>query len=156
MVIPLGALPDSDYHQFQRRVIAAFRANGGRVGGRFEGQTLILLTTVGARTGLRRTSPLQFFDIDGRPAVIATGLGGARKPDWYHNIRHNPRVIVEIGTDVYDATAAIAEEPEHDRLLTRIMALEPDFARHRTPANLHPPVITLRPLVRPHRPRDLR
>lgn len=156
MVVHFGTIPDDDYHQFQRRVISAFRANDGCVGGRFDGKPLILLTTVGARTGLRRTSPLYCFDIDGRATVVATGLGGPGKPAWYHNIRHNPRVTVEVGNDAYDAIAAIATEPEHDHLLTRILALEPDIAGHCIQADPYPPIVTLAPIIRRRRSRDVR
>ncbi|WP_067541134.1 nitroreductase/quinone reductase family protein [Nocardia crassostreae] len=133
-------LPDSDYHQFQRRVIAAFRSNGGR----FAGTNLILLTTVGAKTGLRRTNPLACFEVAGHPAVVACGLGGARFPDWYHNIRANPEVTVEIGTDIYRAVATTAPDAERDSLLARIVELAPDFPTYLADPNQLVPVVTLK------------
>ncbi|MEG8184649.1 nitroreductase family deazaflavin-dependent oxidoreductase [Nocardia terpenica] len=73
-------MPNNDYHQFQRRVSAAFRANNGCVGGRFDGKAFIVLTTIGARTGCTESARCTTFDIDGRAAVVAARFGGARKP----------------------------------------------------------------------------
>jgi deazaflavin-dependent oxidoreductase (nitroreductase family) len=96
-----------DFSEFQRQLIAEFRANGGKVGGMFEGASLALLTTVGAKSGLRRTNPLAYLDIDGQPLVVASAAGAPNNPAWYHNIRHDPMVTVETGTETYEAIAAI-------------------------------------------------
>ncbi|WP_459961453.1 nitroreductase/quinone reductase family protein [Nocardia sp. IFM 10818] len=136
-------LPERDHHQFQRRVIAAFRANGGRVGGRFAGTSLVLLTTVGARTGLRRTNPLAYVEVGGHPVVVARGLGGARLPAWYHNIRANPAVTVEIGAEIHDGVARIAPAAERDDLIARIIERAPDFREHLADPNRTVPVVIL-------------
>ena len=83
--------------EFNRGVIDEFRANAGRVGGMFEGFTLALLTTTGARTGIRRTAPLAYFELNGMPAVVASAMGGPRHPAWLANVRVHPRVTVEVG-----------------------------------------------------------
>lgn len=65
----------SDFAAFQQQVITEIRAHAGRVGGMFEGSPLVLLATVGARTGLPRTSPLAYLEIDGQPLVVASPAG---------------------------------------------------------------------------------
>src|SRR5689334_22132435 len=97
-----------DVNEFQRRVIEEFRQNGGVVGGMFAGATLALLTTTGARTGQRRTVPLGYLEVDGKPLVVASAMGSPKNPGWYHNVLNNPAVTVEVGTDRYRAMAAIA------------------------------------------------
>ncbi|MFC9997266.1 nitroreductase/quinone reductase family protein [Nocardia sp. NPDC127526] len=144
-------LPERDHHQFQRRVIAAFRANGGRVGGRFAGTSLVLLTTVGARTGLRRTNPLAYVEVGGHPVVVARGLGGGRLPAWYHNIRANPAVTVEIGAEIHDAVARIAADSERDGLIARIIDLAPDFREFLADPNRTVPVVILHRVPRQRR-----
>src|SRR4051794_20362359 len=90
---------------FNQPVIDEFRAHGGRVGGMFEGATLALLTTTGARTGLRRTSPVGWVPVDGRHVVVASAGGAPADPAWYHNLVADPRLTVEVGTEIYPATA---------------------------------------------------
>ena len=70
--------------------IAGFRANIGKVGGMFEGSTLLLLTTIGARTGVRRTSPLGCMPDGDRVLVFASAASSPTNPGWFHNLVANP------------------------------------------------------------------
>ncbi|NED57503.1 nitroreductase family deazaflavin-dependent oxidoreductase, partial [Micromonospora aurantiaca] len=83
---------------WNRQVIEEFRANGGRVGGRFEGADLLLLTSTGRKSGARHTTPLGSMADGDRLLVFASNAGGPNHPAWYHNIRADPRVTVEAGT----------------------------------------------------------
>ena len=83
---------------WNNQIIAEFRANGGKVGGPFEGGTLLLLHTVGARTGQPRVNPVAYQDIGDGVAVFASKGGAPTNPDWYYNLLANPRVSAEIGT----------------------------------------------------------
>jgi deazaflavin-dependent oxidoreductase (nitroreductase family) len=128
---------------FQRQVIDEFRANGGRVGGYFAGASLVLLTTVGARTGRPRTSPLAYLTIDGQPVVVASAAGSDKNPDWYHNIRRNPVVTVEVGEETYQAIAGVPEGPERDALFARVVAAQPGFGDYQQKTARRIPVVTL-------------
>lgn len=109
---------------FNQQVIDEFRANGGRVTGRFADARLLLLTTTGARSGARHTVPLRFLPDGGeRFLVIGTAGGAPRIPDWYHNLVANPRVTVEDGVFTYDANAVVLAGADRDRVLAR--AAEP-------------------------------
>lgn len=134
---------DFDFTAFQRQVVDEFRANGGKVGGMFEGSVLVLLTTVGARSGRPRTSPLACLDIDGLPVVVASAMGADKHPDWYHNIRRNPAVTVETGTQTYPAIAAIPSGEERDRLFARVVEMDPGFADYQTKTTRVIPVLVL-------------
>lgn len=115
-----------------RQVVEEFRANGGRVGGMFEGENIVLLTTVGAKSGQPRVSPLVYFDIDGR-ILIAGSFGGAPKaPAWVHNLRATPRVRVEIGTETYDADAVELALEERNALYPRVVEVAPQFGEYQT------------------------
>ena len=88
---------------FNTNIVDEFRANGGKVGGPFEGVTLLLLTTTGAKSGQPRLAPLAYLTIDGK--IDHHRLEGRRRhaiPDWVHNLRANPRAHIEVGTDDYD------------------------------------------------------
>src|SRR5450755_644143 len=88
------------------RIIAEFRANGGRVGGQFEGAPLLLLHTVGAKSGQERVNPVMYRAAGDSFAVFASKAGAPTNPDWYHNLIANPRVSAEIGTQTIEADAA--------------------------------------------------
>ncbi|WP_020670119.1 nitroreductase/quinone reductase family protein [Amycolatopsis nigrescens] len=131
------------FTEFQRQVIAEFRANGGKVGGMFEGWALVLLTTVGARSGLRRTNPLGYLEIDGQPLVVASAMGAPASPAWYHNIRKNPMVTVETGTETYPAIAAIPAGEERDALFAEVVRRDPGFGEYQAKTTRTIPVVTL-------------
>ena len=81
-------------------IIEEFRANEGRVGGNFEGAPLLLLHTTGAKSGQERVSPVMYQDLGGGPvAVFASKAGAPDNPDWFHNVKANPDVTAEIGSE---------------------------------------------------------
>lgn len=132
-----------DFTGFQQRTIAEFRANKGKVGGMFEGARLALLTTVGARSGEDRTSPLAYLEIGGQPLVVASAMGAPNNPAWYHNIRRNPLVTVETGAETYRAIAAIPVGHERDELFGRVVAEQPGFGDYQARTTRVIPVVTL-------------
>jgi len=120
----------SDMNDFNAQVIAEFRANDGVVGGNFEGTTILLLTTIGARSGVERTTPT-VCRVDGDDVYVFASKGGApTNPDWYHNLVANPEVGVELGTDSYRARAVVIEGDERDRVYAAHAAQYPNFAEY--------------------------
>src|SRR5712692_2633942 len=91
------------------QIIAEFRANRGKVGGPFEGATLLLLHTVGAKTGQPRVNPVAYRDIGDGVAVFASKAGAPSNPDWYYNLLASPQVSAEIGTETLPFVARVAE-----------------------------------------------
>ncbi len=87
---------------FNLNVIEEFRANGGRVGGPFEGGDLLLLTTTGARSGRPHTVPLGYVRAEGLILVVASAAGAPEHPQWYRNLLAHPVVRVELGTEAFD------------------------------------------------------
>jgi deazaflavin-dependent oxidoreductase (nitroreductase family) len=106
----------SEVNDWNAKVIAEFRANGGKVGGAFQNATMVLITTRGARTGKERVNPLVYLPDGNRIVIFASKAGAPTNPDWFHNVRANPIVGVEVGTDRYQARAVIVEGDERDRL----------------------------------------
>lgn len=130
-----------DIAEVNRRVIEQFRAGGEIEGMHREG--LVLLTTVGARTGRRRTTPMMFHREGDRVLVIASNVGAPKHPDWYLNLVANPRVTVEVGEETYDALASPAEGEERERLWTLIKKEYPFFADHEAKTDRTIPVVLL-------------
>src|SRR5215216_1192372 len=128
-----------DWEAFNKDVIEQFRANGGQVPGRK--YPLILLTTTGAKTGLPRTTPLN-FSIDGeRIVVIASKAASPTHPDWYHNLIANPEAIIEIGSERFPVRAQVAEGVERERLFKAQAALMPFFAEYQQQTTRQIPVV---------------
>ena len=120
----------NDRNNYNAQIIEEFRKNGGKVGDRFEGFTLLLLHTTGAKSGQERINPLMLQDLDGSWAVFASKGGATTHPDWYYNVRANPDVTVEIGTETFPARARIAEGDERERIWTKQKTTVPTFARY--------------------------
>lgn len=125
------------------KIIDEFRANGGRVGGNFEGAPLLLLHSTGAKSGEERVNPMMYLADDDRLVVFASKAGMPTNPDWYHNLIANPRASVEVGTDTVDVTARVATGDERERLFSRQKELYPGFAEYEQKTTRQIPVIVL-------------
>jgi deazaflavin-dependent oxidoreductase (nitroreductase family) len=128
---------------FNQRLIDEFRATDGKPGGRFADRDMILVTTTGARSGKRRTTPLVYAEVEGRPVVVGSAGGSDRHPAWYHNLVAHPVVTVEVGNDRYVANAIVLEEPERTVALLAIDARIPGFAELQAKSQRILPVIAL-------------
>ena len=102
--------------EFNQQIIDEFRANEGHVGGMFEGMSLLLLHHTGAKSGTERVNPLAFLTDDGRYVVFASKGGAPTNPGWYWNLKANPDVTIEVGTDSIEATASEATGEQRERL----------------------------------------
>lgn len=147
--------------EFNRLIIEEFRANGGRVGGMFEGAALVLLTTLGARSGKRRTNPAAYARDGERLLVFASNAGGPAHPGWYFNLLADDRVTVEIGTEAgaveeggaggggvrtFSARAEPLQGEERDHQYALQAARDPGFAAYQAGTDRTIPVIALHPL----------
>ncbi len=129
---------------FNQAIINEFRANGGKVGGYFEGANMLLLHTVGAKSGQPRTHPLVYITDADRVVVIASKGGADTNPDWYYNLLATPLVTVELGAEQFPARAtAVTEEPERSRLYAKMVAHRPGFAEYEQKTSRKIPVIIL-------------
>jgi deazaflavin-dependent oxidoreductase (nitroreductase family) len=128
-----------DMRTFNEALIKEFRANGGTLSGRLANSSLLLLTTIGARTGQARVTPLGYVRDGERYAVIAANAGADKPPDWYHNLLADPRVVVEVGSERFEATARTAEHDERERLVAMI----PYFAAQQVKTQRVIPVVVL-------------
>lgn len=128
--------------------IDEFRANRGQVGGRFRGAPLLLLHTVGARSGEARVNPMMYLPDGGRYVVFASKGGSDTSPAWYHNLLANPDVVVEVGDQTLHVHADEMRGTERDDLFSRQASLYPGFARYQSRTARTIPVIALTPTAR--------
>ena len=133
----------TDFNGWNRKIIEEFRANGGQVGGQFEGSPLLLLHTTGARTGQERVSPVM-YRVDGdRLVVFASKAGMPTNPDWYHNLVAHPDVDAEVGTETRPLRARVAEGDERERIWSAQKREYPGFADYETKTSREIPVVIL-------------
>ncbi len=133
----------SEANERNRKIIDEFRANGGKVGGPFEGRTLLLLHNKGAKSGKERINPVAYVRDGDRYVVIASKGGAPTNPDWYYNLVANPHVTIEVGTETFHVHATVVEEPERTRLYNKMVEMMPGFDDYRKKTTRKIPVIVL-------------
>lgn len=138
-----GTMGLAELKALNQQVIQEFRANQGKVGGRYANRSLLLLTTTGAKSGRPHTTPLAYTKDDERFVVIASFGGGPKNPDWYYNLVVNPEAIVEVGSERFRVRATVATGEERQRLYDRQAAEIPAFAEYQKRTTRRIPVIVL-------------
>ena len=124
-------VPDAETMKaFNKSIVDEFRSNDGKVGGPFEGATLLLLTSTGAKSGQPRLAPLAYLTIDGKMIIIGSKAGADTNPDWVHNLRANPRAHIEVGTNAYDVVARELLPEERDETYPKVVAVAPGFGEY--------------------------
>jgi deazaflavin-dependent oxidoreductase (nitroreductase family) len=132
-----------DQNDYNRRLIEEFRADRSKTDRPLEGRPLLLLTTTGARSGQRRTTPMMYIPDGDRHIVIASNIGAPTHPDWYRNLVAHPEVTVEVGSETFEAAAIVQEGIPRQHLWTRIIELYPFFDEHQAKTTCQIPVIVL-------------
>jgi deazaflavin-dependent oxidoreductase (nitroreductase family) len=136
----------SDPQDWNTKIIDEFRANGGEIGGPFEGAPMLLLHTTGARSGEERVNPMMYQDLGDAVAVFASKAGAPTNPDWYHNLLAHPEVSAEIGTETRRFRARIADGGERERIWSKQKHDYPGFADYEVKTDRQIPVVVLEPL----------
>lgn len=133
---------------WNKAIIDEFRANGGKVGGQFAGAPLLILHSVGAKSGKARMNPVMYQDLGhGQVAVFASKGGAPTNPDWYHNLVASPRATVEIGTETFEVTARVARGEERLRIWSTQKQRYPGFAEYERKTTREIPVVILKRAV---------
>ena len=125
------------------KIIAQFRATGGRVGERYHGRPMLLLHHVGARSGLERVNPLVYMPDGDRMVVAASSGGRPANPGWLHNLRARPEATAEIGTETAPVKAAEIVGADYDRTWPRMVEFLPVFGEYQERAGRRIPLVAL-------------
>jgi deazaflavin-dependent oxidoreductase (nitroreductase family) len=133
----------SDTRSFNAGIIDEFRANGGKVGGMFEGAPMLLLTTTGAKSGNPYTTPVVHTNDGDRIVIIASKAGAPSNPDWYYNLVANPDVTVELGTETFQAKASVVTGEERQRLYDAQAEVLTNFKEYAEKTTREIPVVVL-------------
>jgi deazaflavin-dependent oxidoreductase (nitroreductase family) len=130
--------------EFNAAVIDEFRANAGRVSGQLAGTSILLVHHIGARSGIERVVPLAYSPQgDGRFAIVATNGGSSTHPGWYHNLKANPRVTIEVGTRTFTVLAEELDDTARAALWPRLVAESPSVGEFQDRTTRRIPVFML-------------
>jgi deazaflavin-dependent oxidoreductase (nitroreductase family) len=132
-----------DVNDWNRKVIDEFRANEGKVGGQFAGAPMILVHHFGAKSGVERVSPMVYFPDGDRMLIVASAAGAPKNPDWYHNLKANPEVPVEVGPDTFRVVVEELAAAERAEKWAAITAVMPGFAEYQEKTSRQIPVLAL-------------
>jgi F420H(2)-dependent quinone reductase len=128
-----------------RKQAELYEATGGREGGDLRGRPVIVLTSVGAKTGKLRKTALMRVEHEGVYAVVASLGGAARNPVWYYNLKKNPHVELQDGATKHDYTAREITGNEKAAWWERAVVAYPDYATYQTKTDRQIPVFVLEP-----------
>jgi deazaflavin-dependent oxidoreductase (nitroreductase family) len=120
----------ADGDDFNTTVITEFRANGGKVGGFFEGAPMLLLHHNGAKTGTERVNPLMYQQVGGSYAIFASAGGGPNDPQWFRNLVAHPEVKLEVGASTVQVRARVTEGDERSSIWETQKERYPQFAEY--------------------------
>lgn len=135
----------STERDMNQEIIEEFRANGGQVGGRFAGAPLLLLHHTGRRSGVERVNPMMYQQVGEAYAVFASKAGADDNPDWYHNLRANPKAIIEVGTETVPVRARVLDQSEREPIWRTQKTRYPGFQAYEDKTDRTIPVILLEP-----------
>jgi len=133
----------SRFGDFNAQNIAQFRKNHGKLGGYFEGAPILLLNTIGRRSGKPHVVPVMYLKDGERFLVFASKGGADQHPDWYFNLKAHPDLQIEVGDDKFDVLAEELTGGERDTLYNRQATLYPSFADYQRKTKRIIPVIAL-------------
>ena len=123
-----------------------YQRTGGKIGGHVQGLRVLLLTTTGRKTGKTRTTPLGYFEHDGGYVIIASNAGFDTHPAWFHNLRSNPRVALQIQDKQLAAIAEPAAPELRKQLWAKLVELAPGYKAYEKRTTREIPLVILRPI----------
>ena len=138
-----AATDPAGQRRFNELLIQQFRTNAGTVTGQFAGLPVLLLRTVGAKTGMPRTTPLVYLQHGDRYLLIASKAGAPTNPAWYHNLVATPTASVEVGDERFEVNARVATGDERDRLFQKVIAQLPIYEDYQRKTTRLIPVVVL-------------
>ena len=125
-----------------------FRITGGRLGNRMGGQSVLILHTIGRKSGKTRTTPLSYYRDGNVYLVVASNWGKEVHSDWYYNLLRNPRTTIQVGADVLPVEARPAEGEEYNRLWSLVSNRNDQYRKYQKGLARKIPIVVLTPVDR--------
>ncbi|GAB3614170.1 nitroreductase family deazaflavin-dependent oxidoreductase [Humibacter ginsengisoli] len=144
--MPLTGEWEPGTSDWARQQVEEFEASGGAKANTLRGVPIVVVTSVGAKSGKLRKNPVMRVEHDGEYAVVASKGGADKNPTWYYNLVQNPNVELQDGPERHDYIAHVAEGAERDAWWERAVAVWPDYANYQKKTDRQIPVFVLTPV----------
>jgi deazaflavin-dependent oxidoreductase (nitroreductase family) len=130
-------------------VINAFliRISKGRIGGRLGTQTILILNTIGRKSGQPRSIPIAYFYYEGKYLIVASNWGKDKHADWYFNLRKNPQASIEVNGGTIKVNGSFAEEDEYARLWDYVTGKHPPYLEYQKMTKRKIPIAVLKSVI---------
>ncbi|HEX7433959.1 MAG TPA: nitroreductase/quinone reductase family protein [Anaerolineaceae bacterium] len=125
--------------------IFLYRISGGRVGSKMAGQSVLLLNTVGRKSGKRYTTPINYYTDKDRYVVVASNWGSDHHPSWYYNLLHQPAATIQVKGKLIAVSASLSGGEEYDRLWGYVTKLNDFYVRYQQQTRRKIPLVILTP-----------
>jgi F420H(2)-dependent quinone reductase len=135
------------FRQFIRFQVYVYRRSGGKRLGHIRGMPVLLLTTVGRKTGKTRVTPVVYIRDGNKYVIIAANAGAKRNPGWFANLRANPQTTIEVDDTTLTVNSHKATKEEKGPLWERLVEQAPFFEGYRKKTTRDIPMIILQPLM---------
>ena len=117
-----------------------------RTGGKVRGLPVLLLTTIGRKTGKQRITPLGYFEDNSGYVITGSNAGFNTNPGWFHNLKNNPRAIIQVNDRQFTVSAEIAGSEKRRQLWARLMEFAPSYGDYAKRTSREIPLVILRPV----------
>jgi deazaflavin-dependent oxidoreductase (nitroreductase family) len=122
-----------------------YQRTGGKFGGDFRGFKVLLLTTVGRKSGKKHTTPLGWFEHAEGYVIVASNAGKPSNPSWFYNLKENPQVTIQVMDKVMPSTAEILSGDTRTEAWRKVIATAPIYGNYKKVTTREIPLILLRP-----------
>ena len=126
--------------------ISLYRLTGGKLGGKVQGLPVLLLTTTGRKTAKKRITPLGYIEHDGSYVITATNAGFETQPAWFHNLKSQPRVALQVRDKQLTVVAEIATRTLRKQLWAKFVERAPGYGAYEKRTTREIPIVLLRPV----------
>jgi len=133
---------------FMAIYVFLYRLSGGKFGSQVQGLPVLLLTTIGRRTGKKRITPLGYLEYDGSYVITGTNAGFDTHPGWFHNLKSHPQVTLQLGDKQLTAIAKLADPTLRGQLWAKFVERAPGYRAYETRTTREIPIVLLRPVSR--------
>ena len=133
------------FHFIHDLSVSLYRRTHGKFGGRVQGLPVLLLKTTGRKTGRERITPLGYFMENGNYIITASNAGRDPFPGWFHNLRADPHVKIEVQDRQLEAEAEVAAPEKRTALWSQLISLSPAYAKYARKTTREIPLVILRP-----------
>jgi deazaflavin-dependent oxidoreductase (nitroreductase family) len=125
--------------------VSLYRRTGGKFAGEIKGLLVLLLTTIGRKTGKKQITPLGYLDHDGSYVITATNAGFGTHPAWFHNLKSHPQVALQIGNKQLTAIAELADSTLRQQLWAKFVERAPGYGSYEKRTSRQIPIVLWRP-----------